>query len=282
MSFYNLSLINFSINNQSTLIMSIINATNDSFSGDGIYSTSKFDLKKEIDSMISNGVDIIDVGGESTRPQIVYEDVVEISENEELDRVIPVIEEIKKNFDIFISIDSKKPVVLDESIKAGAVIANDISMLENEQILDVINKHDVYYVLGHFRTQSTHKNIIPEVLSDFSEKIDIITKSGFDRSKIILDPGIGFGKKFKESRDIYANIEIIKKSFNLPVMVGPSRKSFIGKYIEKEIDNRIFGTASTIAFGILNGANILRVHDYKEMIDVKKMTEVLKDAWYKI
>ena len=88
--------------------------------------------------------------------------------------------------------------------------------------------------------------------------------------------------KFKESKDIFANIDIIKKSFNLPIMVGTSRKSFIGEYTKKEIDNRLFGTASTIAFGILNGANILRVHDHKEMIDVKKMTQVLKDSRYKV
>ena len=278
----NHSMNNFSINTQSTLIMGIINATKDSFSGDGIYSNSNFDLNKELESMIINGVDIVDVGGESTRPKKVYKDVVEISENEELDRVIPIIEEIKKNFDIFISIDSKKPKVLDHAIKAGAVIANDISMLENEEIIEIIIKHKVHYVLGHFRKNSSHKNVVPEVLSDLSKKIDILTESGFDRRKIILDPGIGFGKKFKESKDIFANIDIIKKSFNLPIMVGTSRKSFIGEYTKKEIDNRLFGTASTIAFGVLNGANILRVHDHKEMIDVKKMTQVLKDSRYRV
>ena len=276
------SMNNFSLNTESNLIMGIINATNDSFSGDGIYSNTNFDLKKELESMVLNGVDIVDVGGESTRPKKVYKDVLEISENEELDRVIPVIEDIKRNFDIFISIDSKKPIVLDEALKAGAVIANDISMLEDEDILEVIIKHDVHYVLGHFRQNSSHKNVIPEVLSDLSKKIDILTKSGFDRKKIILDPGIGFGKKFGESKDIFANIEIIKKSFNLPIMIGTSRKSFIGEYTKKGINNRIFGTASTIAFGVLNGANILRVHDYKEMIDVKNMTQVLKDSRYKI
>ncbi len=277
----NQSMNNFSLNNESCLIMSIINATNDSFSGDGIYSKSKFDLNKELDSMVSNGVDIVDVGGESTRPKKVYKDVVEISENEELDRVIPLIEKINRNFDIFISIDSKKPNVLDEAINAGAVIANDISMLDDENILQVINKHQVHYVLGHFRQNIPHQNIIPEVLSDLSGKIDILTESGFDRNKIILDPGIGFGKKFEQSKDIFANIEILKRSFNLPIMIGTSRKSFIGEYTQKEIDNRIFGTASTIAFAVLNGANILRVHDYKEMIDVKKMTQVLKYSRYK-
>ena len=278
----NQSMNNFSLNNESCLIMSIINATNDSFSGDGIYSKSNFDLNKELDLMSINGVDIIDVGGESTRPKKVYKDVVEISANEELDRVIPIIENIKKNSDIFISIDSKKPIVLDEAIKAGAVIANDISMLEDEDILEVINKHNVHYVLGHFRQNKPHQNILTDVLSDLSEKIDILNESGFDRNKIILDPGIGFGKKFGESKDIFANIEILKKSFNLPIMIGTSRKSFIGEYTQKKIDNRIFGTAATTAFAVLNGANIIRVHDYEEMIDVKKMIQVLKDSRYKL
>ena len=116
----------------------------------------------------------------------------------------------------------------------------------------------------------------------FQKKIDLLISSGFDRSKIILDPGIGFGKTPKESKDILANIEILKKSFNLPVMVGSSRKSFIGEYTGKKIEERVFGTASTVVFSILNGANILRVHDYKEMMDVKKMTQVLKDSAYSL
>ena len=269
---------NLTINTQSCMIMSIINATVDSFSGDGIYSNDKFDLDREIESMIQNGVDIVDVGGESTRPKKLYSNVVEVSEDEELERVIPIIERIKNNFEINISIDSKKHRVIDEAIKCGAEIVNDISMIEDEDILKVLNNHDVFYVLGHYRKNKSHQNLIPEVLIDLSQKIDLLISSGLDRSKIILDPGIGFGKTPKESKDILANIEILKKSFNLPVMVGSSRKSFIGEYTGKKIDERIFGTASTVVFSILNGANILRVHDYKEMMDVKKMTQVLRDS----
>ena len=131
--------------------MGIINATVDSFSGDGIYSNDKFDLDREIESMIQNGVDIVDVGGESTRPKKLYSNVVEVSENEELERVIPIIERIKNNFEINISIDSKKHRVIDEAIKCGAEIVNDISMIEDENILKVLSNHDVFYVLGHYR-----------------------------------------------------------------------------------------------------------------------------------
>ena len=273
---------NLTINTQSCMIMGIINATVDSFSGDGIYSNDKFDLDREIESMIQNGVDIVDVGGESTRPKKLYSNVVEVSENEELERVIPIIERIKNNFEINISIDSKKHIVIDEAIKCGAEIVNDISMIEDENILKVLSNNDVFYVLGHYRKNEAHQNLIPEVLTDISKKIDLLIASGFDRSKIILDPGIGFGKTPKESKDILANIEILKKSFNLPVMVGSSRKSFIGEYTGKKIEERVFGTASTVVFSILNGANILRVHDYKEMMDVKKMTQVLKDSAYSL
>ena len=273
---------NLSINTQSCMIMGIINATVDSFSGDGIYSNDKFDLDREIESMIQNGVDIVDVGGESTRPKKLYSNVVEVSENEELERVIPIIERIKNNFEINISIDSKKHRVIDEAIKCGAEIVNDISMIEDENILKVLSNHVVFYVLLHYTKNEAHQNLIPEVLIDISKKIDLLISSGFDRSKIILDPGIGFGKTPKESKDILANIEILKKSFNLPVMVGSSRKSFIGEYTGKKIEERVFGTASTVVFSILNGANILRVHDYKEMMDVKKMTQVLKDSAYSL
>jgi len=269
---------NFSVNTKSLLIMGIINATPDSFSGDGIFSKKNYSLEKECEIMIQKGVNIIDVGGESTRPKKVYKNVKFISEDEELNRVIPIIEKIKNSFEVTISIDSKKHKVIEESIKAGAKIVNDISMLEDRKIIKPILNHDVYYVLNHFRQNTKHINIVPEVLSDLSEKIELLVTSGFKRENIILDPGIGFGKSFQHSKDILANLEIIKNSFNLTIMIGTSRKSFIGEYTGKDIDQRIFGTAATIAFSILNGANILRVHDYSEMMDVVKIIKILNES----
>jgi len=269
---------NFSVNTKSLLIMGIINATPDSFPGDGIFSKKNYSLEKECEIMIQKGVNIIDVGGESTRPKKVYKNVKFISEDEELNRVIPIIEKIKNSFEVTISIDSKKHKVIEESIKAGAKIVNDISMLEDRKIIKPILNHDVYYVLNHFRQNTKHINIVPEVLSDLSEKIELLVTSGFKRENIILDPGIGFGKSFQHSKDILANLEIIKNSFNLTIMIGTSRKSFIGEYTGKDIDQRIFGTAATIAFSILNGANILRVHDYSEMMDVVKIIKILNES----
>ena len=151
-------------------------------------------------------------------------------------------------------------------------------MLEDESILEPIGENNIFYVLNHFRKNKNHKNIIPEIIDDLSSKIDSILEKGFKRENIILDPGIGFGKKFDQSKDALSNIDIIKRSFNLPIMIGPSRKSFIGYYTDKEVDDRIFGTAASVAYGIMNGANIIRVHDYSEMNDIKKMINVLEES----
>jgi len=267
-----------SLNTKSLLIMGIINATPDSFSGDGIFKNNKFSLEKELENMLEQSVDIIDVGGESTRPPSVYENVKEVTENEELDRVLPIIEFIKKNFPLYISIDTKKPLVAKEAVKLGVSIVNDISMFEDQSILESICENNIFYVLNHFRKNKNHKNIIPEIIDDLSNKIDSILEKGFKRENIILDPGIGFGKKFDQSKDALSNIDIIKRSFNLPIMIGPSRKSFIGYYTDKEVDDRIFGTAASVAYGIMNGANIIRVHDYSEMNDIKKMINILEES----
>ena len=267
-----------SVNTKSLLIMGIINATPDSFSGDGIFKNKKFSLERELENMLKQSVDIIDVGGESTRPASVYENVKEVTENEELDRVLPIIEFIKENFPLYISIDTKKPLVAKEAIKLGVSVVNDISMLEDESILESIGENNIFYVLSHFRKNKKHKNIIPEIIDDLSSKIDLILEKGIKREYIILDPGIGFGKKFDQSKDALSNVDIIKRSFNLPIMIGPSRKSFIGYYTDKEVDDRIFGTAASVAYGIINGANIIRVHDYSEMNDVRKMINVLEES----
>ena len=264
------------INNKSILMMGIINATPDSFSGDGIYSDkNNFELLETCQSMIDAGVGIIDIGGESTRPKSIYNQVVEISEDEEIDRVIPLIKTIRKNFKIPISIDSKKTKVIKEAIKEGVSLVNDISMLEDENLIALLKNYDIYYVLTHYRKDGKHKKIISEMLNDLNTKLNMLTSGGIKREKIILDPGIGFGKKYFQSAEVLSKINLLKKAFNLPVMVGASRKSFIGEYIDRNVNERIFGSAATVAYSIIMGANIVRVHDYKEMIDIKNITETL-------
>tara|TARA_B100001179_G_scaffold170614_1_gene126144 strand:+ start:1744 stop:2607 length:864 start_codon:yes stop_codon:yes gene_type:complete len=264
------------INNKSILMMGIINATPDSFSGDGIYSDkNNFEILETCQSMIDAGVGIIDIGGESTRPKSIYNQVVEISEDEEIDRVIPLIKSIRKNFKIPISIDSKKTKVIKEAIKEGVSLVNDISMLEDENLIALLKNYDIYYVLTHYRKDGKHKKIISEMLNDLNTKLNMLTSGGIKREKIILDPGIGFGKKYFQSAEVLSKINLLKKAFNLPVMVGASRKSFIGEYIDRNVNERIFGSAATVAYSIIMGANIVRVHDYKEMIDIKNITETL-------
>lgn len=264
------------INNKSILMMGIINATPDSFSGDGIYSDkNNFEILETCQSMIDAGVGIIDIGGESTRPKSIYNQVVEISEDEEIDRVIPLIKTIRKNFKIPISIDSKKTKVIKEAIKEGVSLVNDISMLEDENLIALLKNYDIYYVLTHYRKDGKHKKIISEMLNDLNTKLNMLTSGGIKREKIILDPGIGFGKKYFQSAEVLSKINLLKKAFNLPVMVGASRKSFIGEYIDRNVNERIFGSAATVAYSIIMGANIVRVHDYKEMIDIKNITETL-------
>jgi len=272
----NMNLDNLLINNKSIHMMGVINATPDSFSGDGIYSDkSNFEILETCQSMIDAGVGIIDVGGESTRPKSIYNQVVEISEDEEIDRVIPLIKTIRKNFKIPISIDSKKTKVIKEAIKEGVNLVNDISMLEDENLIELLKNYDIYYVLTHYRKEGKHKKIISEMLNDLNNKLNMLTSGGINREKIILDPGIGFGKKYFHSAEVLSKINLLKKAFNLPVMVGASRKSFIGEYIDKDVNERIFGTAATVAYSIMMGANIVRVHDYKEMIDIRNITETL-------
>ena len=267
---------NLLINNKSILMMGIINATPDSFSGDGIYSgKNNLEILETCQSMIDAGVGIIDIGGESTRPKSIYNQVVEISEDEEIDRVIPLIKSIRKNFKIPISIDSKKTKVIKEAIKEGVSLVNDISMLEDENLIALLKNYDIYYVLTQYRKDGKHKKIISEMLNDLNTKLNMLTSGGIKREKIILDPGIGFGKKYFQSAEVLSKINLLKKAFNLPVMVGASRKSFIGEYIDKDVNERIFGTAATVAYSIMMGANIVRVHDYKEMIDIKNITETL-------
>ena len=267
---------NLLINNKSILMMGIINATPDSFSGDGIYSDkNNFEILETCQSMIDAGVGIIDIGGESTRPKSIYNQVVEISEDEEIDRVIPLIKTIRKNFKIPISIDSKKTKVIKEAIKEGVSLVNDISMLEDENLIALLKNYDIYYVLTHYRKDGKHKKIISEMLNDLNTKLNMLTSGGIKREKIILDPGIGFGKKYFQSAEVLSKINLLKKAFNLPVMVGASRKSFIGEYIDRNVNERIFGSAATVAYSIIMGANIVRVHDYKEMVDIKNITETL-------
>jgi len=245
-----------------TLLMGVLNVTPDSFSDGGVF----FDKKKAIVhgiGMVEDGVDIIDIGGESTRPG---SKPVELEE--ELRRVIPVIESLEKEVDVPISIDTYKSAVAQRAIEAGAQIINDISALHfDPSLAQVAAREDTPLVLMHIRgTPETmqkdvhYGSLFSEIIRYLKDSIQIAENAGLDPGQIIIDPGIGFGKTVED------NLLILKHLYEFrilgkPILLGTSRKSFIGKILNTEVENRLEGTLSSIAIGVLNGAHIIRSHD---------------------
>ena len=261
------------------LVMGILNVTPDSFYDGGKYFGID-DALNRAREMIDDGADILDVGGESTRPNSNY-----VSVEEEIRRVIPLIKEISKETQVPISIDTYKAEVADKAIKAGAQIINDISGLQaDKEMAKIAAAHNTPIIIMHikgrphdFPKDPVYTDLIPEIISFFERKIEYSIKSGIAHNKIIIDPGIGFGKGVEH------NIEILRqlnkfKCMDLPIMIGTSRKSFIDKVLEpsddvnsKENYSHLLGTLVTLVIAVSNGANIVRVHDVKEAVQAIKM-----------
>ncbi|MCB0727707.1 MAG: dihydropteroate synthase [Ignavibacteriae bacterium] len=247
--------------------MGILNITPDSFSDGGKYFDDKLNLKKVVEDAVrmeKDGADFIDVGGESTRPgsETIFID-------EELERVIPVISELKKKLNIPISIDSYKSEVAEESLKAGACIVNDISGFRfDEKLPEVTARYNASCILMHIKgtpkdmqKDPVYEDVVKEVYDYLQESISIAKKNGI--KQIITDPGIGFGKTLENNLDIIRNLGEFRK-LGFPVLLGVSRKSFIDKIQKTAIDERLEATIAANTIGIMNGANIIRVHDVKE------------------
>ena len=249
-----------------TYIMGILNITPDSFSDGGDYNSIDKALEKA-KQMIEHGADIIDIGGESTRPGHT-----KIDKDEELKRVIPVIKKLKENLDIKISVDTYKSEVAEESLKLGVDMINDIwGLTKDENMAKVIAKYDAYVCIMHNKDNTDYDKDIIESIKDFFEKsIKIATDNGIKKEKIILDPGIGlFGKTFEQ------NIEVLKrlnelKTLSYPILLGTSRKSVIGNILNVEPKKRVEGTIATTVLGIRDGIDIVRVHDvYENLMAIK-------------
>lgn len=253
------------------LVMGILNITPDSFSDGGKYLDFS-DALKRAHAMIEEGVDIIDIGGESTRPG---SDPVSI--DEELKRIIPIIEALKRDSNIAISVDTYKPAVMKEVIDMDVAMINDVYALTQPGAIDVIKKSEVGICLMHMQgtpktmqINPTYKNVVSEVQSFLKGRAEMLISEGIDQSRIILDPGFGFGKTFEH------NIEMLKKlesfqSLKFPLLVGLSRKSFIRKILNGEHDDHLSGSISAAIFSVLKGAKILRVHDVKETLSALKI-----------
>lgn len=236
-------------------IMGILNVTPDSFSDGGLWNSHDAALK-HVEQMIEEGADIIDVGGESTRPGYTL-----ISDDEEIQRVVPVIEMIKKNFDIPVSIDTYKGHVAEAAIKAGADMVNDIWGFKHDDIIaGVTAKYDVCCCLMHNRKVAEYGSFVEDVLSDLKESVDIALKAGVDPEKIVLDPGVGFAKDLEQNLIITNRVDELL-TLGYPVLLGTSRKSMIGKTLDLPSDQRLEGTIATTVIGAMKGCSIFRVHD---------------------
>jgi dihydropteroate synthase len=258
-----------------TYVMGILNVTPDSFSDGGRYFTLDLALEHAL-KMIEDGADIIDVGGESTRPG---SDPVPIEE--ELRRVIPVIKELAKRTKVPISIDTYKSEVARQALDNGALIVNDISGLRfDEKMAEVVAEYKASVVLMHIKgTPKTmqqnpeYKDVISEIYSYLSESVDLALSAGI--KQIIVDPGIGFGKRLIDNLEIIRRLREFK-SLGYPILIGVSRKSFIGNILNLPVDQRLEGTAGAVAISVWNGANIVRVHDVKEMVRVVRIVDAIK------
>ena len=259
-----------------TYIMGILNVTPDSFSGDGIYQ----DLDKAVEAaerMVLDGADIIDIGGESTRPG-----AGPVTIEEEIKRTIPVIKRLSKNIAVPISIDTSKSGVARLALENGASIINDITGLDSDpEMIGVARGCNAKVVLVHIKgTPATmqnkpgYGNLIQEIKDKLRDIVENAVTNGIRRESIIIDPGIGFGKTLEHNLEILNRLHEFK-DLGLPVLIGPSRKSFIGKITGAEPDNRIFGTAASVAIAIKNGADIIRVHDVKEMKQVIAVADAI-------
>ncbi|MCR5667244.1 MAG: dihydropteroate synthase [Eubacterium sp.] len=252
-----------------TYIMGILNVTPDSFSDGGTHNT----LDKALaytERMIKEGADVIDVGGESTRPGYV-----KIEDEQEINRVAPVIEAIKEHFEIPVSIDTYKCRVADAAIEAGADLVNDIWGLRyDDGMAGVIAKAKVPCCLMHNRQEAVYQNYMKDVLEDLQITLDIAKDAGIRKEQIILDPGVGFAKNLEQNLEIIARLGELK-ALGCPILLGTSRKSVIGLTLDLPVDERLEGTLATGIYGMMQGAMFLRVHDVKEHVRAVKMTEAL-------
>lgn len=266
-----------------TYIMGVLNVTPDSFSDGGLY-FNKDNAIKHAFKLIEDGADIIDIGGESSRPGSLP-----VSLEEEIRRTIPVIKEISKRINIPISIDTYKAEVARQALDAGASIINDISGLKfDPEMATVISKNDVPVIVMHIKGTPTNMQInpsyealIPEIIDYFRGSIQICKQNGIPMQKIIIDPGIGFGKTLEHNLEIIANLKEFSK-LGFPIAIGVSRKAFIGKILgDIPPHQRLEGTASAVAISVFNGANIVRVHDVAEMSKVVKIADAIRKNSYK-
>ena len=248
-------------------VMGILNVTPDSFSDGGKWNEHDVAMK-HTEEMIRDGASIIDVGGESTRPGHTV-----ITDEEEIERVTPIVEAIKSNFDIPVSIDTYKGAVAEAALMAGADLVNDIwGFKHDNKVAEVTAKYGAACCLMHNRKESVYGDFMSEFISDMKDCVAIAHNAGVADDKIILDPGVGFAKNLEQNLYITNHVDELV-SFGYPVLLGTSRKSMIGLTLDLPVDQRVEGTLATTVIGLIRGCSFVRVHDVKEnkrIIDMAK------------
>ena len=271
-----------------TYVMGVINVTPDSFSGDGLGQKDKLvDNALELGTnFVKAGAHLLDIGGESTRPGSST-----ITIREELDRVIPVVQALADNISVPISIDTSKSIVADEALTAGASIVNDIwGLRKDPELANVISKRQSAVILMHNSSQpldtetnellgsryksTLYNDFLPSIRADLENSVSIARNANIDKANIIIDPGIGFGKSITQNTRLINELNYFTE-LGYPILIGPSRKSFIGYTLNLPVEERLEGTAASIAIAIARGADMVRVHDVKSMARVVHMTDSL-------
>ncbi|WBW95997.1 dihydropteroate synthase [Oceanirhabdus sp. W0125-5] len=261
----------FNLGNE-TYIMGILNVTPDSFSDGGKFNNIEAAVN-HAKEMIEEGAHIIDIGGESTRPGSA-----KVQEQEEIERVIPIIEALAKEIDVPISIDTYKGKVAELAIQAGASLINDVwGFKKDPYIAEVAAKYQVPCCLMHNRNNTEYNNLVEDVIKELNECIDIALEAGVKKENIILDPGIGFGKTVEQNLIVMKNLKRIRE-IGYPVLLGTSRKSMIGKTLDLPVEQRVEGTIATTVMGIMSGCEFIRVHDIKENLRAARMTDAILNS----
>ncbi|MDT0602280.1 dihydropteroate synthase [Thalassotalea castellviae] len=251
--------------------MGILNVTPDSFSDGGQY-TQIDNALRQVETMINDGANIIDIGGESTRPG-----AVDVAESDEISRIIPVLKAIKARFDVAVSIDTSKSAVMASAIEYGADLINDVRALQNDHCLSVVAQSTVPVCLMHMQGQPRtmqhnphYDDLIEDISTFFKQRIAACEAKGINKQRIILDPGFGFGKTLEQNYQLLSQLTSFK-TLGLPLLSGTSRKSMIGNLLKRDVSERLVGSVTTAILAVQNGASIIRVHDVKETMDAMRI-----------
>ena len=285
-----------------TYVMAALNVTPDSFSGDGVMavpaaaaSSGRVQrarpavpgasdggwIQAAVDCALrfeDGGADIIDIGGESTRPPSVYPDAKPVSGADEMARVLPVIAALKGRLSAPMSIDTRKAEVARAAAGEGVALLNDVSMLGDPAMAGVAAETGLPIVISHIRAIAEYRDVVDDVASDLSGAVERAERAGVHRGRIILDPGIGFAKRAQHSLEVMRRLSELR-GLGFPLLVGASRKSFIGAVLDLPVDDRLEGTAATVAIAIANGADMVRVHDVQAMVRVARMADAIVRGW---